>query len=395
MSSSLINLRPDFRRLRDDGYVLECKGGFLILSDVPFLDAEQQVRRGRLIAEVDTIGDTAREPTCHQIWFSGGVPFDARGRQLDCVTPVSRPSVLGHGLISDCDLCCKPVDREFHDYHEMMSAYVALLEGAAIAVDPTVTARTRRVIADTDDRSVFVYPDTASARAGIGAMNERLAGGSVGIVGLGGTGAYILDLVAKTPVPRIHLFDDDLFLQHNAFRAPGAASIADLEARRRKVDHFAEIYARMHSGIVPHRMPLGPTSLHLLDHVDFVFLCVDTATARRSIIPHLERRGLSFIDVGMGLEIGEDGLMGMVRLTTSTPALRQAARERIPMADDHADDPYATNIQVADLNALNAALAVIRWKRLRGFYADSEQEHASVYSVDGNHLINEDRAARP
>jgi hypothetical protein len=31
-----------------------------------------------------------------------------------------------------------------------------------------------------------------------------------------------LDFVAKTPVEEIHLFDSDVFLQHNAFRAPGA-----------------------------------------------------------------------------------------------------------------------------------------------------------------------------
>jgi hypothetical protein len=37
--------------------------------------------------------------------------------------------------------------------------------------------------------------------------------------GLGGTGSYILDLVSKTPVNEILLFDSDDFLQHNAFRS--------------------------------------------------------------------------------------------------------------------------------------------------------------------------------
>jgi tRNA A37 threonylcarbamoyladenosine dehydratase len=46
---------------------------------------------------------------------------------------------------------------------------------------------------------------------------------------MGGTGSYILDLVAKTAVMEIHLFDGDDFNQHNAFRAPGAASLEDLE----------------------------------------------------------------------------------------------------------------------------------------------------------------------
>ena len=34
------------------------------------------------------------------------------------------------------------------------------------------------------------------------------------------------------------------------------------------------------------------------------------------------------------------------------------------------DDEYATNIQIADLNALNALMAVIKWKKLSGFYQD-------------------------
>lgn len=54
------------------------------------------------------------------------------------------------------------------------------------------------------------------------------------------------------------------------------------------------------------------------------------------------------------------------------------------------DDEYASNIQIAELNALNASLAVIRWNSLRGIYADLEQEHHSTYAIDGNHLVNED-----
>ena len=34
--------------------------------------------------------------------------------------------------------------------------------------------------------------------------------------------------------------------------------------------------------------------------------------------------------------------------------------------------------------------AVIKWKKLFGFYADLEHEHHSAYTIDGNHLTNED-----
>lgn len=36
---------------------------------------------------------------------------------------------------------------------------------------------------------------------------------------------------------------------------------------------------------------------------------------------------------------------------------------------DGPDDLYRVNIQISELNALNAALAVIKFKQLRGFYS--------------------------
>jgi hypothetical protein len=52
---------------------------------------------------------------------------------------------------------------------------------------------------------------------------------------------------------------------------------------------------------------------------------------------------------------------------------------------------YSQNIQIADLNSLNAALAVIKWKKLLGFYRDLEHEHFSTYTIDGNLVTNEDQ----
>ena len=64
----------------------------------------------------------------------------------------------------------------------------------------------------------------------------------------------------------------------------------------------------------------------------------------------------------------------------------------ISFADAEADE-YEQNIPIADLNMLNATLAVIRWKKLFGFYSDLDHEFSSMYTIDGNHLLNEDQAA--
>ena len=82
-----------------------------------------------------------------------------------------------------------------------------------------------------------------------------------------------------------------------------------------------------------------------------------------------------------------------VRTTASTPGHTEHIwdNDRISFADE-ADDEYDQNIQIAELNMLNAALAVIKWKKIFGFYTDFEHEHSSTYTIDGNHLLNEDQA---
>ncbi|RUN78430.1 hypothetical protein EJC47_00710 [Sphingomonas sp. TF3] len=241
--------------------------------------------------------------------------------------------------------------------------------------------------------SPFVYEDTASSRAGIDEVSARLAGGTIAIIGLGGTGSETLDLISKTPCERIVLIDGDVVEQHTAWRAPGAMSLDEITAGLPKVEHYSSVYGRMHKGIIAHADYIGPGNFHLLDDVDFVFICLDSIDARASLIPELEARGLPFIDAGLGLRLAEGQVMGQVRVTTSTPTMRGHVHEhsRIPVAGGDDDDLYRSNIQVADLNRLAATLAVIQYKQLRGFYADSEAEYHSVYAIDGNTIINADR----
>jgi hypothetical protein len=118
---------------------------------------------------------------------------------------------------------------EYRDYRHKVETYVGRIAGEAAVLDETATAQTFPVIPTGEGaEGVFNYVDTASSRAGIGAVNEKLAGQRVASAGMGGTGGYILDQVAKTEVAEIHLFDGDVFSQHNAFRAPGAPSLRGL-----------------------------------------------------------------------------------------------------------------------------------------------------------------------
>lgn len=55
---------------------------------------------------------------------------------------------------------------------------------------------------------------------------------------------------------------------------------------------------------------------------------------------------------------------------------------------------YRRNIQTAELNCLNATLAVLRWKRFAGIYRDEGKEHHSVYTISGGNMINSDRKVK-
>ena len=104
----------------------------------------------------------------------------------------------------------------------------------------------------------------------------------IAIVGLGGTGSYVLDLVAKTPVREIHAYDGDTFYQHNAFRSPGAASGDELRAKQPKVTYFKNLYSKMHRGIVDHAVYVDAGNVDELRCMDFVFLCLDKGTGKES-----------------------------------------------------------------------------------------------------------------
>ncbi len=391
MSPALFSLNPDLKQLRDEGYVVEQRGGYLVMHQVPYVNASRQVKMGKLISSLTMAGDRTHRPDTHVMFFDGEYPCHADGSPISAIMHQSATSHLGHGLTSRHSFSSKPSEG-YPDYHKKMTAYANILAGPAAVLQPGLSPRVFQVPED-QTVSPFHYTETASDRAGIGALTERLEGEKVGIIGLGGTGSYILDQTAKTPVDQIHLFDGDTFLQHNAFRAPGAPSIDQLRAAVPKVEYFASIYSHMHKGIVPHVVALDASNVHLLDGITFAFLSMDAGDAKRAVVSRLEAMGVPFIDVGMGLELVDGSLGGILRVTASTPAKRDHVHNgRISFHSAPADAVYATNIQVADLNMLNAALAVMKWKKLRGFYRDLENEHHSTFTTDGNMLLNEDRS---
>lgn len=392
MSLQLINHSPDLQKLRNEGYEIDIISGYLVMSNVPYVTRMGQVQRGRLISELTLRGDKTTRPNTHVVSFDGEYPCDRNGVQLTKIVNSSSSHTIAPGLIAKHTFSSKPT-KGYADYYEKMTTYCAILEGPARSLNPKVTAKTFRVIENREQQSVFKYLDTASSRAAITAVTDKLKLDKVAIIGLGGTGSYVLDFVAKTPVREIHLYDGDKYLQHNAFRSPGASSAGELNRGQKKVKYFRNKYSKMHNGIIAHDCYLDEHNVDDLKSMAFVFLCMDRGEAKCAIIEALEDYGVPFVDTGMGLYEVDGALGGVIRTTTSTQAMRDHVikNQRIPLGPANDNNEYDQNIQIVELNALNAAMAVMKWKKLFSFYQDFEEEHFSAFTIDGNVIINEDK----
>ncbi|MBN2857451.1 MAG: ThiF family adenylyltransferase [Candidatus Delongbacteria bacterium] len=392
MSQQLINLNPDLKQLRDEGYYIEIKDGYLLLHDVPYLNKDKIVLTGTIVSQLVFAGGNLVKPKDHVAYFIGGPPCDKNGIMLNSLINNTAKKKLTVTLETDCMFSSKPAGG-YKNYYDKMITYLNIILTHTKSIDPNATAKTFKVIEEKDEQSIFRYFDTNSSRADILGVSTKLENQKIAIVGLGGTGSYILDFLTKTPVTELHLFDEDKFLNHNAFRSPGAPSIEDLEKQPSKVSYFSGIYIKMRKNIIAHEYFIDEKNLNELKGFNFVFLCIDNSKSKKEIIEFLHSENINFIDCGMGLSLVDDVIIGSLRVTLSSSNKKDHVFERINTCDTDEDEAYQSNIQIAELNALNAALAVIKWKKKCGFYQDIEKEFNIVYSLNVNQLISSDYEA--
>lgn len=383
MSAVAISLNPDLKRLQDEGYELEVRDGYAIIRNVPYLDSSGMVQRGTLVSPIRMIGDRVKYDGNHTIYFQGSKPYYKSGAPMEAVYHSSCRKTLA-GVAVEMMFSNKPVNG-YKDYHEKFVRYIELLSAEAKAVDPAVTAATFRKVVCCDD-SVFHYADTNASRAAISDISDKLRNHKIGIIGLGGTGSYLLDQIAKTLVAEIHLYDGDTFCQHNAFRAPGAPTKILFEQQPCKTDYFKSIYGNMHRHIFSHPYYLYEENVGELESLDFVFLAMDAGESKRVIVDFLRNHNISFIDTGIDINRVEASLAGMARATLSVKGDTQTADQHISYSE--ADkDLYQSNVQTADLNALCALSAVILWKKHLGFYKDDVHKENCLYSTGDGEFV--------
>ncbi len=386
MSNKLISHNADLSRLVNDGYSVSLIDGYLIIENVPYVNSKKEIVGGILISEISISGDKILPPANHVIHFQGDCPCDNQGKPISSIKHQTTNRKIMEGLISNYSFSNKPKEG-FNNHYDKITHYLRILTHYAQAIDEEAKANSPHF--DFNHESSLKYTDTNSSRSFISAVSNKIKNQKIAIIGIGGTGSYILDFVAKTEVKEIHLYDSDVFSQHNAFRSPGAPAKEVFNKDIPKVSYFNNIYSNMHNGIVLHEEDITNTNMQNLSEMDCVFVSIDISKPKGSLFPFLIDNNIPFIDVGMGVEIQDEHLFGILRVTSITQNCQNAYIGKVSLQDEE-DDVYASNIQISELNALNAALAVIKWKKMFGFYDDQNDEHHTLYTINTGQLLNED-----
>ena len=394
MSNSPIDRSPDLKALTDAGYPLSCVAPTSSSRACPTSKTPREdLARADMVMGIEFPDGTATPPGDHTVWWTGKLPFRANGssmkKYLSCgAWPEGHG--LGEGLTAYMQWSRKLVangkKRAYVDYEEKVTTYIAEVAGQADIRHPGVLEAAKTGEAPTITlNSRFKYVDTNTYRYGLKGIEERIEDEIVAIVGVGGTGSYLMDILAKTNVKELHLFDEDVLKQHNAFRMCGAARIEELGGSCAKVDWYRRTYSAIREeGIHVHTEELTGDCKDILAKFTTVFIAVDDLTVRRDLQAACNELGIYHVSVGIGVEVeGEsnDQLGGNVKVETAFRP--RHPRPSQPPPDEGPDQAYGI-VQTAELNMLGAALAVLEWKAKVGIYRNDRPHDMDTVLVSAS-----------
>jgi hypothetical protein len=369
----LVNHNDDIRRLVEKGYAVAFDSNYMVIRDIPYLDAHRQLHVGVIVTKLVFVDQERVKLDNHQIFFAGSIPHNIDGSPVPNLGNRNAELALSEAcndVVVQRSFSNKPKPdgnfTEYRDFFEKIESYVNIISGPAIELHK-VNPFTFHIVRDNVSDSVFKFHDTMTSRAEITDLSAKFKDDVIAVIGLGGTGAYVLDFLVKSPVKEIRAFDLDDYHVHTAFRSPGRLEVSELAEKKAKV-YFSR-YDNFRTGLSVTSKFLDGSCAGDLDGVTFAFVCVDKGSSRAGIFDLLISSGIPFIDVGMGLNRKRGPINGQLRTTYYPTKHGQNVPDRglVPLTDKP-DDVYQTNIQISELNALNACLAVIRYKQLRGFY---------------------------
>jgi len=217
----------------------------------------------------------------------------------------------------------------------------------AIGVDIHVHGRASSAASDAMfDRNVRAF----------GAEGQKILHGlHVGVVGVGGTGSFAVEELARLGVGKLTLIDDETVENTNLNRLVGAG-VADVG--RSKVEVMGKAARRAQPGIelnlVPDSVILESVGRRLLD-CDAVFCCTDSHGSRAVINQIAYQYGVPVFDIGVRIDAAEGDVTSAVsRVQMIGPGLPclvchpllspEAVRRDLLTNQARAQDPYIIGV---------------------------------------------------
>ena len=316
MFHQLVSHNDDIRRLVDKGYAVAFdSNNYLVIRDIPYLDNRCKLHLGAIVTKFVDAGQDRIVQDDHQIFFAGSIPHGLDGQPIPNLAGGPTGLALSEAskdVIVQRTFSNKPPSGKFDDFFHKIDNYVAILSGPAIELHKA-NPYTFRVGGEVKSDSPFKVRDTLTSRAEIGDLVEKFKDDVVAVIGVGGTGAYVLDFLVKTPVREIRGFDRDRYYVHNTFRSPGKLDLDELG--KLKAEVYQARYENFRTGLTVTSKFIDASCREDLDGVTFAFVCVDKGSSCAGIFDLLISMNIPFIDVGMGLDRKRGPLNGMLRTT--------------------------------------------------------------------------------
>jgi hypothetical protein len=172
----------------------------------------------------------------------------------------------------------KPACCYYDSLSQKILSYVHYISTPAINRYPGTSVRRGIEVKAAAQQSPLKIPDTLSSRGGFVDLSNKLRGLRVGVIGIGGTGSYVIDFLSKTHVAEVRIVDDDDFKIHNVFRSPG--SYLDEELGESKVVVFSNRYEGIHGNIIQKNERVTVENSQSLEGLDFCFVAVDNGASQ-------------------------------------------------------------------------------------------------------------------
>ena len=293
--------------------------------------------------------------------WPGFSSIDARGERTMAPTLYARAPDGPHGslVFGQKGFSARLVDAE----GEVTATVERLLE---VGRDIHVHARTSSIAIDAMfDRNVRAF----------GADGQKvLQALHVGVVGVGGTGSFAVEELARLGVGKLTLIDDETVEDTNLTRLVGAGVGA---VDRTKVEVLGEAARRAQPGIeldlVPESVILETVGRRLLD-CDAVFCCTDSHGSRAVINQIAYQYGVSVFDIGIRIDAAEGHVTSAItRVQMIGPELPclvchpllspEAVRRDLLTSQARAEDPYIVGAHepqpaVVSINGMATSSAV-------------------------------------